>query len=114
MVELLQQSLCSGAKASYVLFDSWFSFPVTIKKVYDQSIHLICMYYEYEGQKLTLNALYKAVRKKCGRAKILVSIIVSLDSNEQGQEVKTKALFIRDRRHKKKWLRYCPQIWICL
>jgi hypothetical protein len=111
LVDLLQQALRAGAKASYVLFDSWFSFPVTIKKVYDQGIHVICMlksmhrvYYGYEGQQLTLNALYKAVRKKRGRAKILASVIVSLGTNEQGKEVKAKVLFVRDRRCKKKWL----------
>jgi hypothetical protein len=111
LLELLQQALRAGAKASYVLFDSWFSFPTTIKKVYDQGIHVICMlksmhrvYYEYEGEKYTLNALYQAVRKKRGKAKILASIIVSLGANEQGEEIKAKILFVRDRRHKKKWL----------
>lgn len=111
LVDLLQQALRAGAKASYVLFDSWFSFPVTIKSILDQGIHVICMlksmhrvYYEYEGQKLTLNALYKAIRKKRGRAKILASVIVSLGTNEQDQEVKAKVLFVRDRRNKKKWL----------
>jgi hypothetical protein len=41
--DLLKQALQAGAKASYVLFDSWFSFPVTIMKVLDQGMHVICM-----------------------------------------------------------------------
>lgn len=111
LLDLLQQALRTGVQASYVLFDSWFSFPVTIKKVYDQGIHVICMlksmprvHYGYEGQILTLNSLYKVVRKKRGRAKILASVIVSLGMNDQGEEVKAKVLFVRDRRNKKKWL----------
>lgn len=111
LLDLLQQALRTGVQASYVLFDSWFSFPVTIKKVYDQGIHVICMlksmprvHYGYEGQTLTLNSLYKVVRKKRGRAKILASAIVSLGMNDQGEEVKAKGLFVRDRRNKKKWL----------
>lgn len=111
LLDLLQQALRTGVQASYVLFDSWFSFPVTIKKVYDQGIHVICMlksmprvHYGYEGQILTLNSLYKVVRKKRGRAKILAAVIVSLGMNDQGEEVKPKVLFVRDRRNKKKWL----------
>lgn len=81
LLDLLQQALRTGVQASYVLFDSWFSFPVTMKKVYDQGIHVICLlqsmsrvYYGYGGQALTLNSLYKVVRKKRGRAKILTAV----------------------------------------
>ena len=111
LIDLLKQALKAGAQASYVLFDSWFSFPATIKKVREQGIDVICMlksmhrvYYAYEGQKYTLNSLYSAVRKKRGRAKILASVIVSLGANEQNEDVQAKIVFVRDRRHKKKWL----------
>jgi hypothetical protein len=109
--DLLKQALQAGVQASYVLFDSWFSFPATILKVLEQGMHVICMlkampkvYYVYNGQKLNLNALYKAVRKKRGKAKILSSVIVSLGTNEQGKEVQAKIVFVRDRNRKKNWL----------
>lgn len=36
LVELLKEAIQTGVKASYdVLFDGWFSFPVTILKVLD-------------------------------------------------------------------------------
>jgi hypothetical protein len=109
--DLLKQALQAGAQASYVLFDSWFSFPVTILKVLHQGVHVICMlkamprvYYVYDGQKLNLTDLYKSVRKKRGKAKILASVMVTLGMNEQGEEVQAKIVFVRDRNRKKNWL----------
>lgn len=111
MIELLRQALQTGVNASYLLFDSWFSFPATIKNVLDQGIHVICMlksmhrvYYGYNGKQLTLNALYKTVRKKRGKARILSSVLVSLGTNGNGEDIQAKIVFVRDRRNKKQWL----------
>jgi hypothetical protein len=60
--------------------------------------------YEYQGQKLTLNKLYAAVRKKRGRAKILASIVVGLGQMPNGEQVYARIVFVRDRRTRKKWL----------
>ncbi|PMB02590.1 IS4 family transposase, partial [Fischerella thermalis CCMEE 5273] len=111
MMELLKQTRTIGVKASYVLFDSWFSFPMIIKKVHDQGIPVICMLksmpkvrYGYQEQKPTLDQLYQTVRKKRGRAKIVASVIVSLGENEKGEDVQAKIVFVRNRRQKKQWL----------
>lgn len=111
LLELLQQALAVGVRASYVLFDSWFTFPKTILKVMEQGMNVIGMLkhmptvtYGYNGKKLTLNALYKAVRKRRGRARILASIIVTLGQNVKGEDMKAKIIFVRDRRNKKNWL----------
>lgn len=69
MFELLAQAQSAGVSAKYLLFDSWFSFPSTIlKALTEHSIHVICMlkampkvYYEYEGQRVTLSQLYMLV-----------------------------------------------------
>jgi len=53
---------------------------------------------------LNLNALYKSVRKKRGKAKILASVIVTLGYNEQGEEVPAKIVFVRDRNRRQNWL----------
>lgn len=60
------------------------------------------VYYTYQGH--SLNGLYKAVRKKRGKAKILASVIVTLGINEQGEGVLAKIVFVRDRNRKKIWL----------
>ena len=53
---------------------------------------------------MNLNALYKSVRKKRGKAKILASVIVTLGYNEQGEEVPAKIVFVRDRNRRQNWL----------
>lgn len=99
-----------GAKT--LLFDSWFAYPRIIKRVAaNYPLHVVCMikrspkvHYTYEGKDYTLNQLYKKVRKKRGRAKILASIRVGLGQDENGKEVQARIIFVRDRNRSKKWL----------
>lgn len=62
------------------------------------------MYYTYQGQAYTLNQLYKKVRKKRGRAKILASVLVGLGPDANGDEVQARIIFVRDRNRSKNWL----------
>ena len=108
--ELVKQAHDNGIRADYLLFDSWFSFPSIIIRLLEQKQQVICMLksaktkYGYKGFDLTLNELYKAVRKRCGRAKILASIQVELGTNSDNETVMAKIVFIRARNAKKKWL----------
>jgi hypothetical protein len=111
LLDLLKQARAYMVPASYLLFDSWFSFPGVIRKVLEQQLHTICMLksvptvkYEYQGQKLTLNRLYAAVRKKRGRAGILASVIVGIGQMPSGEPALARIVFVRDRRARKKWL----------
>ncbi|HLR43486.1 MAG TPA: transposase [Pseudogracilibacillus sp.] len=99
-----------GAKT--LLFDSWFAFPSIIKRVVTQyPLDVVCMikrspkvHYTYEGESYSLNQLYKKVRKKRGRAKILASLVVGLGTNENGNTIQARIIFVRDRNRSKKWL----------
>jgi hypothetical protein len=111
LLDLLKQAKAYMVPASYLLFDSWFAFPGVIRKIREIKLHTICMLksmptvkYEYQGQKLTLNKLYAAVKKKRGRAKILASIVIGLGQMPNGEQVQARIVFVRDRRTKKKWL----------
>ncbi len=111
LLDLLKQAKAYMVPASYLLFDSWFAFPVVIRRVLEEKLHTICMLkhmptvkYEYQGQKLTLNKLYAAVRKKRGRAKILASIVVGIGQLSIGEQVSARIVFVRDRRTRKMWL----------
>ncbi|MBF0608579.1 MAG: IS4 family transposase, partial [Magnetococcales bacterium] len=59
------------------------------------------IHYRYNGKNIDLSALYKSVFKKCGRAKILASVIVELGKE---QPVKGKIVFVRNRNKKGQWL----------
>lgn len=111
LLELLEQALATGLQASYLLFDSWFSFPSTITNVLKQGMNVICMlktmpkvYYTYNGAKFNLSQLYAEVRKKRGKAKILASVLVTLGMDDQGHDIEARIVFVRDRNRSKQWL----------
>jgi IS4 transposase len=101
---MVSRILSLGVKARYVLMDSWFAMPVTIAKL-RKHIHVVCMvkktskiFYEYLGNHYTLEGIYRLLKKRPGRAKILASTVVNMKYGGQA-----KIVFVRDKR-KKDWL----------
>ena len=110
LVDMVALAMTAGTTARHLLFDSWFAFPATIRRIHALGMHTICMLkdtknvkYELNGWPLTLKELYMAVRKRCGRAKVLAEVLVTIGPDEQGRPVTAKIVFIRDR-NSKKWL----------
>ena len=110
LVEMVTEALASGIQASHLLFDSWFAFPITMRKLLAKGVHTICMlkvtekiFYRYQGEDLHLAAIYRKIRKRRGRAKILASVMVEIGKNDKGIPVPAKIVFVRDR-CTKKWL----------
>ena len=102
--DMVKRALAFGIKADYVLMDSWFCWPKILAQL-GKHLSVICMAKDmprvldrYEGQKLRLSALYKKIRKRRGRARILASVKVE---TSEGQKV--KIVFVRHR-HKRDWL----------
>lgn len=111
MLTLLKNAVEYGIPASYVLFDSWFTYPKTIIEILSLKLHTIAMvkampkvYYNYDGKKMNLKSLYSSVRKKRGKAKILSSVIVGIGSDESGSCIDAKIVFVRDRNRSRQWL----------
>lgn len=109
LIELVVQAKAAGIAADYLLFDSWFSFPATIIRLLEEKVQVICMLkamkttYDYQGTKMTLNDLYKRLRKRAGRAKILASCVVTLGESADGSKVLAKIVFVRNR-SSRNWL----------
>jgi hypothetical protein len=110
LVEMVAEVMTNGIQANLLLFDSWFAYPATMRKLLAQGMHSLCMlkvteriFYRYQGEDLHLAAIYRKVRKKCGRAKILASVMVAIGEDEQGLPIPAKIVFVRDRRTRK-WL----------
>jgi hypothetical protein len=110
LARLVRGAMKNDIKADYILFDSWFSFPSTIMTMLASGVHVICMlkalktiHYGYEGHSLHLAQLFKMVRKKAGRAKVLASVLVEIGKDEKGNPIQAKIVFVRDR-SSKKWL----------
>jgi len=101
---MISRILSLGVKARYLLMDSWFAFPKTIAAL-SKHIHIVCMIkktskvlYHFQGKRYTVHGLYRLLKKRPGRAKILASTLVTLKYGQQA-----KIVFVRDRR-KKDWL----------
>jgi hypothetical protein len=101
---MVTRVLKSGLTAKYLVMDSWFTMPATIGSLADL-LPVIGMVkktknvkYRYQGQSLDLMAIYRRLKKRPGRAKILASVTVALSSG-----LACKLVFVRDRR-KSDWL----------
>ena len=101
---MVKRILATGVSAQYLLMDSWFTMPATVVTL-AQHIDVIGMvkkspkiHYVYKGQSMDLMAIYRRLKKRPGRAKILASANVTLKD-----AVAAKLVFVRDKR-KKDWL----------
>jgi DDE superfamily endonuclease len=110
LVEMVALAMTARTTARHLLFDSWFAFPATIRRIKALGMHTVCMLkdagnvtYGLQGWPLTLKELYKSVRKRCGRAKVLAEVLVTIGNDDQGIPVAAKIVFVRDR-NSKKWL----------
>lgn len=98
---IVKRILSMGVSAKYLLMDSWLTIPATVV-VLAQHLKVIGMvkkspriHYSFNGQSLDLNAIYRRIRKRRGRAKILATAYIVLK-----QKVATKLVFVRDRQKK--------------
>ncbi len=79
-----------------MLFDSWFSYPAIIIEIFKIKLKTVArlkktknIYYKFEGEKRTLNQIYKSKRKRPERSKYLLSVIATI-SNDKGNTLDAK------------------------
>ena len=108
MIELLKSAQAAGHQADYVLFDTWFSSPaqiIALKKLGLDSIAMIKksprVYYEYEGELLSIKKIFGICKKRRGRSKYLLSIKVMVGKD---QNIPAKIVCVRNKSKKKDWL----------
>ncbi len=71
-VMMIERAIDNGFTARYVLFDSWYAWPVVIKKVraIKDDLHVICRLkenpskYHYQGKRYRLSELYQKVKSQ--------------------------------------------------
>lgn len=101
---MVARSLKAGIEAKYLLMDSWFTMPATVSSlakhipVIGMVKKIATVHYHFQDQKLDVTAIYRRLRKRPGRSKMLANAIVTL-----GDGLPCKLVFVRDRR-KKDWL----------
>ena len=101
---MVRRILSYKIKIDFILMDSWFGVPKVITAL-RRHAHVICMVkktskilYGFDGLKLDVKAIYRRLKKRRGKAKILSNAIVTLSDGKR-----VKLVFVRHRR-KKDWL----------
>ena len=101
---MVKRVLAAGVDADYILMDSWFAFPSVIQTLH-QHRPVICMLkdmpnnlYRHQNVHMRLGEIYRRVKKKAGKAKILASVLVETKAG-----LPVKIVFVRHRQ-KRGWL----------
>lgn len=113
LLGMLKAALKAGINASYVIFDSWFSFPATIIKLHGLNLHTVSrvkdttkIKYLVHGEKKTAKEIFKANKKRRGKSRYQLSVPVILYSTE-GKETITlgaKLVYVRNRQKRNDWI----------
>jgi len=110
LIEMLKDVVKADIPAKHVVFDSWFSYPVTIIKIFNLGLHVIGrlkntpnLKYIVDGKKDTLAHIYNSNKKRPGRSKYLLSVPAQIYDVENNI-LDVKLVYVRDRSNKKKWI----------
>lgn len=109
MLELLKAAQKAAIPASYVLFDSWFSSPGTLHAVKSIGYDVIGMvkktpkmFFRYNGEDMSLTTIYSRNKKRRGRSRYLLSVLV--DVVKDGESIPAKVVYVRNRNKRKEYL----------
>lgn len=109
MLELLKAAKTASIPAGYVLFDSWFSSPSTLHAVKRLGYDVIGMvkktpkmFFRYNGEDMPLTDIYKKNRKRRGKSRYLLSVIV--EAVKDGETIPAKVVYVRNRNKRKEYL----------
>lgn len=108
LLQLLKEAQAAGIKAKYVLFDSWFTYPKTILALKKMQLDTVAMVkkadniqFLYQGQRLSNKEIFKRNKKRHGRAKYLLSVMVEVCGETN---LPAKLVFVRNRNKKSDYL----------
>ena len=109
MLELLKDAKSAAIPAKYVLFDSWFSSPSSLHAVKRIGYDVIAMvkktpkmFFRYNGEEMSLTAIYSKNKKRRGRSRYLLSVMV--DVVKDGKTIPAKVVYVRNRNKRKEYL----------
>ncbi len=109
MLELLKTAKKAAVPAKYVLFDSWFSSPSTLHAVKTIGYDVIGMvkktpkmFFRYKGEDISLITIYNRNKKRRGRSRYLLSVLV--DVVKDGKVIPAKVVYVHNRNKRKEYL----------
>ena len=106
MLTLLDAAKKAAIPANYVLFDSWFSSPSTLHTVKNIGFDVNGMvkktpkmFFRYNGEDMSLTSIYNKNKKRRGRSRYLLSVMV--DVVKDGEIIPAKVVYVRNRNKRK-------------
>lgn len=109
MLSLLKAAKKAVIPAKYILFDSWFSYPSTLHAVKAIGYDVISMvkktpkmFFHYNGEDMSLVSIYNKNKKRRGRSRYLLSVMV--DVVKDGEILPAKVVYVRNRNKRKEYL----------
>jgi len=109
MLELLKAARNAAIPAKYVLFDSWFSSPSALHAVKTIGYDVIGMvkktpkmFFRYNGEDMSLISIYNKNKKRRGRSRYLLSVMVEVVKD--GESIPAKVVYVRNRNKRKEYL----------
>ena len=109
MLDLLKYAKKAEIPAKYVLFDSWFSSPSSLHSVKEIGYDVIAMikktpkmFFRYNGEDIPLTSIYKKNKKRPGRSRYLLSVIV--DVVKDGKIIPAKVVYVRNKNKRNEYL----------
>jgi hypothetical protein len=109
LYSLLKTAKSRHIPAKHVLFDSWFSNPITLLKIKEIGFFCVAMLkknktkYLFNGENLSINQIYNSVKKRPGKSKYLASVLVTVVHKDTDKSAFARIVFVRDKGNRKKW-----------
>lgn len=108
-LEMLKKARRFASSAHYVLFDTWFCFPTSLIEIKKLGFDVIAMArkspkvrYCFDHEEMPLTEIYKGNKKRRGRSRYLLSVIVQV--SHDNDFIPAKVVYVRDRTNRKKYL----------
>ena len=109
MLTLLKAAKSAAIPAQYVLFDSWFTSPSSLHAVKGIGYDIIGMvkktpkmFFRYNGEDMSLISIYNKNKKRRGRSRYLLSVMV--EAVKDGEAIPAKVVYVRNRNKRKEYL----------
>ena len=109
MLTLLYVAKNAAIPAQYVLFDSWFTSPSSLHSVKGIGYDVIGMvkktpkmFFRYKGEYMSLISIYNRNKKRRGRSRYLLSVMV--EARKDGEAIPAKVVYVRNRNKRKEYL----------
>ena len=111
---MVNTAMQGGIPFDYVLFDTWFSSPAQLVDLRKMDVNVIAMIkksstkYTWtdpssnEAKKLDVKEIYSRNKKRRGRSKYLLSVPVTISSNNGS--IPAKLVYARNRNNRKDWV----------